>query len=185
MAPLFEFTDQVWPEILDRIPRLEMSWFFKDAPEERVTRSAITWSAHGWDRIGRKFPRLRELVVGLIFDSLREALPMFETLRGLRVCKIFAEHAGLWLFSLQDLAVVICSESKSPGDAVAIVHKALCVYHTREGPPYFQETFCGEVLDAFIFSKSTNERRARHVGIVLRWRLGLGSRRDRKGLLMS
>lgn len=99
---------------------------------------------------------------------------MFEALRGLRVCKIFAEHAGLWLFSLQDLAVVICSESKSPGDAVAIVHKALCVYHTREGPPYFQETFCGEVLDAFIFSKSTYERRARHVGIVLRWRLGLG-----------
>ena len=75
--PLFEFTDKVRRPYLEYITRLEFSWFFHDAPtvdemafENRSSRSVRTWSAH-WDRIGQKFPNLRELVVRLIFENLK------------------------------------------------------------------------------------------------------------------
>lgn len=55
---------------------------------------------------------------------------MLEALRELQGCKIFAEHAGLWLFGLDDLAAVMFSEFNTPGDAA-------CAYPTREESPLF------------------------------------------------
>lgn len=160
LSPLFEFTDQVRPRFLNHITRLEMSWFFTDVPtigymalEDRITRSARTWSAH-WDRIGRKFPNLRELVVRLIFERLKNwvagaymfwALPMLKAIRGLRACKIFVEHSGPWLFSLEDLAAVMCSGLSLPEDAAACFQKALRDYPTREKPPLFPKEVHDEI----------------------------------------
>lgn len=92
-----------------------MRWYLKDALcGERVTRSTRSWSVH-WDRISGKFLNFAsELVVRLIFDSLRDwyvgwAPPMLYAVRGLRVFKTFAEYTDLWLVSLKDL---MCSESR-------------------------------------------------------------------------
>lgn len=95
-----------------------MRWYLKHAPcGERVTRSTRSWSVH-WDRMSGKFLNFAsELVVRLIFDSLRDwyvgymywAPPMLYAVRGLRACKTFAEYTGLWHVSLKDL---MCSESR-------------------------------------------------------------------------
>lgn len=161
LSPLFEFTDQVRPRFLNCITRLEMSWFFTHVPtsgymalEDRITRSAKSWSAH-WDRIGRKFPNLRELVVRLIFGHLRHwaagaymfwALPMLKAVRGLRKCKIFVEHSGPCLFSLEDLAAVMCSGLSSPEDAAACFQKALDDYPTREMRPRFPKEVLRDIV---------------------------------------
>ena len=160
--PLFEFTDKVRRPYLEYITRLEFSWFFHDAPtvdemafENRSSRSVRTWSAH-WDRIGQKFPNLRELVVRLIFENLKNwvagghmfwALPMLKAVRGLRSCEILVEHSHPWsdllipsgrLISLDNLASVMCLELSSPEDAPACVQKAILDYpiSCKRAPSY-------------------------------------------------
>ena len=161
LSPLFEFTGQVRPPYLNCITRLEISWFFQYVPtvdemgfENRISRSARTWSAH-WGRIGRKFPNLCELVVRLIFESLMNwvaggymfwALPMLKSVRGLRSCEIYVEHSDDRLISLDDLAAVMCSELSSPEDAAACVQKARHDYPTREQPPSFPAKVYVEIL---------------------------------------
>ena len=171
LFPLFEFTDQVRRPYLDYITRLEISWFFQDAPtvdemasENRISRSARTWSAH-WDRIGRKFPNLRELVVYLIFRNLISwvaggymlwALPMLKAVRRLRSCEIYVEYSKDRLIDpdrficLDDLEAVMCLESCSPEDTPACVQKALHDYPTCEGPrPFAFNLFYVEILGGF------------------------------------
>lgn len=161
LSPLFEFTDQVRPRFLNWITRLEMSWFFTVIPtsgnmalENRITRSAKSWSAH-WDRIGRKFPNIRELIVRIMFKHLRSwvagaymfwALPMLKALGVLRTCKIFVEHSGPWLFSLEDLATVMCSGLSTPEDSAACFQKALADYPTHEKRPLFPKEVLGDIV---------------------------------------
>lgn len=170
LFPLFEFMDRVRRPNLNYITRLEISWFFQDVPtvdemalENRVSRSARTWSAH-WDRIGREFPNLRQLVVCLIFRELINwvagsymfwALPMLKAVRGLRSCEIFVEYSKNrrtdpnWRISLDDLAAVMCSDSSSPENAPACVQKALQDYPVS-APSYSQTIlFYVEIFGGF------------------------------------
>lgn len=105
---LFRFTDIVQPKLLGRIARLEFRWMFKELPgksdmtqQNRVTRSARTWSAH-WERINRKFVKLRELVVRIkvadpfhweVGARMYWAAPMrINHSSNLRTCKVFLER---------------------------------------------------------------------------------------------
>lgn len=105
---LFRFTDIVQPKLLERIARLEFRWIFKELPDKsemmgqnRITRSARTWSAH-WERINRKFVMLRDLVVRIkVTDPFQWevgvrmywAAPMrIDRSSNLRTCKVFLER---------------------------------------------------------------------------------------------
>lgn len=105
---LFRFTDIVQPKLLERIARLEFRWIFKELPgksemmgQNRITRSARTWSAH-WERINRKFAMLRDLVVRIkvtdpfhweVGVRMYWAAPMrIDRSSNLRTCKVFLER---------------------------------------------------------------------------------------------
>lgn len=124
---LFRFTDIVQPKLLDRIVRLEFRWIFKDLPgkndmtrQNRITRSARTWSAH-WERINTKFVMLRELIVRIkvtdpfhweVGGQMYWAAPMrINHSSNLRTCTVFLEQNDkTWI--LKELGEFICSKPR-------------------------------------------------------------------------
>lgn len=134
---LFRFTDIVQPKFLERIARLEFRWIFKELPgksdmtrQNRITRSARTWSAH-WDRINTKFVMLRELVVRIkvtdpfhwdVGARMYWAAPMrISHSSNLRTCKVFLERNDkTWI--LTELGEFILSK---PGDLDLCIQQVL------------------------------------------------------------